>query len=64
MTDFAFLTGSFDVAHRQLRNPLTGSEEWDEYTTTCTARTHFDGAVSIDETWFPTKDSYGRSIRL
>jgi hypothetical protein len=64
MTDFDFLNGSFDIAHRQLRNPLTGSDEWDEYATTSTARTHFDGAVSIDETWFPNKGSYGMSIRL
>jgi hypothetical protein len=63
-SDFDFLTGHFDVVHRQLRKPLTGSDEWDEYAGTCSARTHFDGAISIDEMQFPTKDSYGLSIRL
>lgn len=63
-SDFDFLTGHFDVAHRQLVKPLTGSDQWEEYTSTCTARTHFDGAVSIDEVQFPTKSAYGMSIRL
>jgi hypothetical protein len=63
-SDFDFLIGHFDVVHRQLRKPLTGSDEWDEYAGTCTARTHFDGAISIDEMQFPTKGSYGLSIRL
>ncbi len=64
MTDFDFLNGTFDIAHRQLKKPLTGSDDWEEYTTTSIARTHFDGAFSIDETWFPTKGSFGMSIRL
>ena len=63
-SDFDFLTGSFDVVHRQLKSPLTGSDEWEEYAGTCTARTHFDGAVSVDEMQFPTKAFYGMSIRL
>jgi hypothetical protein len=63
-SDFDFLTGHFDVVHRQLRKPLTGSDEWDEYAATCSARTHFDGAISVDEVHFPTKGSYGLSIRL
>lgn len=63
-SDFDFLNGHFDVAHRQLLKPLTGSDEWDEYAGTCSARTHFDGAISLDEMQFPTKGSYGMSLRL
>ncbi len=63
-SDFDFLNGHFDVAHRQLLKPLTGSDEWDEYAGTCSARTHFDGAISLDEMQFPTKGSYGLSLRL
>ena len=62
--DFDFLNGHFDVVHRQLSKPLTGSDEWQEYDGTCSARTHFDGAISIDEMQFPTKSSYGLSLRL
>jgi hypothetical protein len=63
-SDFDFLNGHFDVAHRQLLKPLTGGDEWDEYAGTCSARTHFDGAISLDEMQFPTKASYGFSLRL
>jgi hypothetical protein len=63
-SDFDFLNGYFDVAHRQRVKPLTGSDEWIEYDGTTTARTHFDGAISIDEMRFPTKGSYGLSVRL
>ncbi|ADB34147.1 conserved hypothetical protein [Kribbella flavida DSM 17836] len=62
--DFDFLNGHFDVVHRQLLKPLTGSDEWEEYAGTCSARTHFDGAISIDEMQFPTKGHYGMSLRL
>ncbi|WP_433007546.1 hypothetical protein [Kribbella sp. CA-294648] len=63
-SDFDFLTGHFDVRHRRLAKVFVGSDEWEEYDGTCTARTHFDGAISIDEMQFPTKSSYGMSVRL
>lgn len=62
--DFDFLNGHFDVVHRQLIKPLTGSDEWEEHLGTCSARTHFDGAISIDEMQFPAKGFYGMSLRL
>jgi hypothetical protein len=62
--DFDFLTGHFDVVHRQLVKPLSGSDEWTEHTGTCSARTMFDGAISIDEMQFPAKGNYGLSLRL
>ena len=62
--DFDFLNGYFDVEHRRLIKPLTGSSEWESFSGTCSARTHFDGAISIDEMRFPTKGSYGLSVRL
>ncbi|MET7276642.1 hypothetical protein ABZS29_00320 [Kribbella sp. NPDC005582] len=57
--DFDFLNGDFDVRHRQL---IAG--EWIEYDGTTTAKTYFDGAISIDEMRFPTKGTYGLSVRL
>ena len=57
--DFDFLNGDFDVRHRQL---IDG--EWIEYDGTTTAKTYFDGATSIDEMRFPTKGTYGMSVRL
>ncbi|MFC5265974.1 hypothetical protein ACFPJ1_27990 [Kribbella qitaiheensis] len=62
--DFDFLDGHFDVRHRTLSKVFVGSDDWQEYDGTCSARTHFDGAISIDEMQFPTKGSYGMSVRL
>ena len=62
--DFDFLNGYFDVRHRTLKQAFAGSDEWLEYDGTTTAHTYFDGAISIDEMRFPTKASYGLSVRL
>jgi len=62
--DFDFLTGHFDVHHRQLKKPLTGSDEWEEYDGTTTGHTFFLGAISIDEMRFPHTGSFGMSIRI
>lgn len=62
--DFDFLNGYFDVRHRQRRQALAGCDEWLEYDGTSTARTYFDGQISIDEMRFPTKGTYGLSLRL
>lgn len=62
--DFDFLNGYFDVRHRQRKQVLAGCDEWLEYDGTSTARTYFDGQISIDEMRFPTKGMYGLSLRL
>lgn len=62
--DFDFLEGHFDVRHRTLNKVFAGSDEWQTFEGTCTARTHFDGAISIDEMQFPSRGSYGMSVRL
>ena len=62
--DFDFLNGYFDVRHRTLKQAFAGCDEWLEYDGTTTAHTYFDGAISIDEMRFPTKGSYGLSVRL
>jgi hypothetical protein len=62
--DFDFLNGYFDVHHRTLKQAFVGCDEWLEYDGTTTARTYFDGQISIDEMRFPTKNSYGLSLRL
>jgi len=62
--DFDFLNGYFDVRHRTLKQTFADCDEWQEYDGTTTAHTYFDGAISIDEMRFPTKESYGLSVRL
>lgn len=64
-SDFDFLVGSWDVAHRRLRAPLTGSpDDWYSFTGTCAARTYLDGAVSFDEIAIPDHGLSGASLRL
>ncbi|WP_202866314.1 hypothetical protein [Kribbella turkmenica] len=62
--DFDFLNGYFDVRHRTLKQVFMGCDEWTEFEGTTTARTHFDGAISIDEMRFPTQQRYGMSVRV
>lgn len=63
--DFDFFVGGWEVEHRRLVKPLTGSEEWDEFGgSTTVARTYHDGAISIDEIAFPDRGFSGLSLRL
>lgn len=61
---FDFLVGEWAVHNRRLRAPLSGQQDW--YTTPATARatTLHNGAISVDEMWFPELGFAGSSIRL
>jgi hypothetical protein len=61
---FDFLIGEWTVENRRLRAPLSGSENW--YATPATARatTLHNGAISVDEIWFPELGFAGSSIRV
>jgi hypothetical protein len=59
-SDFDFLTGHFDVAHRALQP----SGEWTEFAGTAWARTHFDGGVNVDEVQLPAYSSFGFTLRV
>lgn len=48
-SDFDFLTGTWLVRNRRLRERLAGCTDWDEFDYTFEARTHLNGLVSIDE---------------
>jgi hypothetical protein len=41
--DFDFLVGSWNIANRRLAQPLTGSDQWDEFPSTSECRSVFDG---------------------
>ncbi|KAA1425788.1 hypothetical protein [Nocardioides antri] len=61
---FDFLVGRWNVANRRLRSPLTGSDEWYETHATATSGTLHNGAISIDEMWYPELGFAGSSIRV
>ncbi|MGH8890377.1 MAG: hypothetical protein ACRDV3_11575 [Acidothermaceae bacterium] len=63
-SDFDFLQGWFDVSGRRLRDPLDPSSSWDDVPASSSSIVLFDGAVSIDEMWFPTEQRFGMSLRL
>jgi hypothetical protein len=63
-SDFDFLVGTWMVAHRTRSAPLTGSDQWSEFTGPMQAWTHFNGAVSIDEFRFPHRGTRGLTVRL
>ena len=61
---FDFLVGEWTVDNRRLRKPLTGDDEW--YSTPASARstTLHNGAMSIDEMWYPELQFAGASVRV
>jgi hypothetical protein len=63
-SDFDFLQGTFDVVSRRLRDPFDVESGWTEARATSSARTHFAGAISVDEMWFPADGLSGLSLRL
>lgn len=63
--DFDFFVGSWDVLHRRLVSPLTGSDEWREQSgSTSEAYTLFNGAVCVDEVTLPADGARGMTVRL
>lgn len=61
---FDFLVGNWTVENRRLREPLSGREEWYTTPATASASTMHNGAISIDEMWFPELNFAGSSIRV
>jgi hypothetical protein len=62
--DFDFLTGSWQIANRRLRQPLTGSDDWDEFPSTSECRSVFGGAANFDEISIPAPRFSGLTLRL
>ncbi|WP_433226437.1 hypothetical protein [Microtetraspora malaysiensis] len=65
--DFAFFTGTYDVANRWRKDfldPVEGDDRWEEFPGITRASCHFDGAASFDEIEFPTKGFSGLTLRL
>lgn len=61
--DFDFLRGHWQLKNRRLRERLTGCTAWDEFPATLSGQTLLDGAVSVDETTFPTRGFTGMTMR-
>jgi hypothetical protein len=64
MGDFDFLTGSWTVANRTLTKVFVGCEDWSEFPATARSVAFFEGAASVEEIVFSTKELRGMSVRL
>lgn len=61
--DFAFLTGSWAVANRRLKQRHVGADEWDEFPGVSSCRPLLGGAANLDEIVFPTRGFAGATVR-
>ncbi|MCW2764297.1 MAG: hypothetical protein JWO11_256 [Nocardioides sp.] len=61
---FDFIVGEWNVANERLRAPLSGQTDW--YSTHATARafTLHNGAVSVDEMWYPEGGFAASALRF
>ena len=64
MSDFDFLYGSWTVENRRLLEPLTGSDDWHEFSSTKTCWPLLDGVGNIDEIDFSETGTKGMTLRL
>jgi hypothetical protein len=62
--DFDFFVGSWTGRSRRLAKPLTGDDDWDEFSYTVRCWQLFDGAANIDEMKIPDLGFSGVSLRL
>jgi hypothetical protein len=60
---FDFLVGDWTIRNRRLRSPLTGSHDWYETPSIAHAATMHNGAISLEEIWFPELGFAGASFR-
>jgi hypothetical protein len=62
--DFDFLPGEWRIHHRRLKERLAGSDEWEEFEGTSTARAILDGAGNIDDNVIEIPSGTYRAISL
>jgi len=58
------LVGSWDIRNRRLKQPLTASNDWDEFPSTSVCHRIFDGAANFDEISIPERGFSGLTLRL
>jgi hypothetical protein len=61
---FDFNHGDWLVTNRRLKARGVGSNDWDVFTSHETAQLMLGGAVSVDESDFPTKGFRGMTVRI
>jgi hypothetical protein len=62
--DFDFLVGSWEITNRKLKQPLSGSEDWDVFRSSSECSRIFDGAANFEEISIPERGFSGLTLRL
>ncbi|MBC6981266.1 hypothetical protein [Caulobacter sp. 17J80-11] len=62
-SDFDFLTGSWAVRNRRLKERHVGSDDWDEFPGVLSCRPLLGGVANVEEIVFPTKGFCGATVR-
>jgi len=63
-TDFDFFIGSWDVAHRRLKERLAGCTEWDEFKGTTVVRKVLGGFGNVDDNVLELPAGHYRAVTL
>ena len=61
--DFDYFAGGWTTAQHRLKDRGVGSNEWEDFPGTLCASPYLDGMVTVDELWFPTRDTAGVTVR-
>lgn len=60
--DFDYFAGAWTTRQRRLQRGV-GNREWEEFPATLCMTPYLDGAVTVDELYFPTKGWAGVTVR-
>lgn len=63
-SDFAFFTGHWRVAHRRLKERLSGSTEWEEFGGVCTVLPTLGGQGNMDDNWIDLPGGAYRALTM
>lgn len=63
-SEFAFLVGTWTVAHQRLRHRLQGSDIWDRFQGISTTRPVLDGLGNVEENLIEHPDGTYRAIAI
>ena len=62
--DFDYQVGTWDGVQRKLKKRWTSNPEWEEFPSRSTYVQYLGGAVSVDQTDFPTRGTSGMTVRV
>jgi hypothetical protein len=61
--DFDYFVGGWTIVQRRLKARGVGSNDWEEFPGNLCMRLYLDGMATVDELYFPTKNSAGLTLR-